>query len=383
MSDKWIPLLVALVCALWLFACSGSTTSVSADALSDQSLGDDTQDQSLADTPLDQSLVDASVDQSPADASVDQSPADGSADQSPADAFVDQSPADLVAEDSPSPDVADLELDAMADVDVTPPSLSACNFHSDCPDRVRYVKDVAALNDCYCTYCDSLSVELNRTTHDAYKASWETVCAQWSKTTCTADVICAVPNSQLCLFGECRRPLPAPSQCNKTEDCVSLVVYSRPVYSEDQCYCPACDNGEVNLHLSAHAKYQTMYNTLCTEWAKNNGCAPVNCLVPAPARECRDNVCVPVTAPVSTTSCEIAGDCTVPVYHKPVKSMDDCYCPACPVSNTTINKGTHTLYQNQWIQLCSEWAKRLPCPVPSCVAPPTPLCESQTCKVGR
>ena len=81
--------------------------------------------------------------------------------------------------------------------------------------------------------------------------------------------------------------------------------------------------------------------------------------------------------------------CTATVFHSPVASADECYCPLCP--STVLSLKAEQRNRESWRDFCSDYgflgapppspfvSLPLICPVPACIAPPPVACVENTC----
>lgn len=83
-----------------------------------------------------------------------------------------------------------------------------------------------------------------------------------------------------------------------------------------------------------------------------------------------------------STACSSSTDCVHTEYYKPVTSVADCYCRPCPGDfgrQPPLNVETHTLYEEQWAAMCTEWQQQNPCLPQLCTILPAPVCASGQC----
>ena len=78
--------------------------------------------------------------------------------------------------------------------------------------------------------------------------------------------------------------------------------------------------------------------------------------------------------------CSTENDCVASAYTKLVTTEADCYCVMCP--SVALSKTLAATRAEAWTQVCAAWAKKNPCPVPSCMQPPPVTCNGGQCAFG-
>ena len=78
--------------------------------------------------------------------------------------------------------------------------------------------------------------------------------------------------------------------------------------------------------------------------------------------------------------CNFKYDCVASAHTKLVTTEADCYCVMCP--SVALSKTLAATRAEAWTQVCAAWAKKNPCPVPSCMQPPPVTCNGGQCAFG-
>ena len=89
------------------------------------------------------------------------------------------------------------------------------------------------------------------------------------------------------------------------------------------------------------------------------------------------NTCKDPEPPQDT--CKEDGECMLTAFDTLVTSVDDCFCPMCP--NWSVSQAEHQAREAAWNDICSDWAKENPCPVPKCQPPGEPICVQGQCDI--
>jgi hypothetical protein len=79
---------------------------------------------------------------------------------------------------------------------------------------------------------------------------------------------------------------------------------------------------------------------------------------------------------IAQLACSTSADCVMSVYHSPVNSRSDCYCPLC--DEYSLNQDAATANQDSWTRYCQR-ALEGTCPLARCGPTPTPVCQNGRC----